>query len=324
MICVFLRFCYFSIFYQIRFKLLFNNYFHIHNNYIIFKTYFYLDIRKAVIPAAGLGTRFLPATKSLPKEMLPIYDKPAIQYVIEEALASGIDDIIIITGKNKRSIEDHFDKSYELEQTLQGQGKDRVLKGVRKVTNLADIFYVRQKQPKGLGDAILQAKKHIGDEPFAVLLGDSITRSATPCTKQLIDVFDKYQKSTISLKHVSKMNIEMYGVVNAEEIEEGIYDIKNLIEKPLAHQAPSDLAIMGRYILTPDIFDKIKQTKAGVKGEIQLTDALSKLDNVYCVEFKGKSYDLLNRIEWLKSSICIALESESSDDLVDFMKTFVG
>lgn len=279
---------------------------------------------KAVIPAAGLGTRFLPATKSQPKEMLPVYDKPVIQYVVEEAVASGIDDILIITGRHKRSIEDHFDKSYELEHTLQRSGKDLVLKEVRNITDLADICYVRQKEPKGLGDAILQAERHIGDEPFAVLLGDTITKSQIPCTKELINIYNKYQKSTISLKQVPKANVERYGIVNGNKIDENIYDLKNFIEKPLSHQTSSNLAIMGRYILTPDIFDRIKQTPVGIQSEIQLTDSLSMLDKVYGVEFEGKIYDMANRFEWIKASIDIALESDSKDELIDFMKDFVS
>lgn len=279
---------------------------------------------KAVIPAAGLGTRFLPATKAQPKEMLPVFDKPAIQYVVEEAIQAGIDDILIITGRNKRSLEDHFDRYYELEDTLQRAGKDRALKEVRDITNLADICYVRQKEPKGLGDAILQAERHIGDEPFAVLLGDTIIKSKTPAISQLNKIFDKYQKSTVTLRQVPWKNVERCGIVIANQIDENVYDIKKLVEKPLAHQAPTNIAIRGRYILTPDIFDKIRQTDIGIQGEIHLTDALSKLDKVYGVTFNGECYDMANRFEWLKASIDIALESESKDDLIQFMKTFVG
>ena len=279
---------------------------------------------KAVIPAAGLGTRFLPATKSQPKEMLPVYDKPTIQYVIEEALASGIDDILIITGRNKRSIEDHFDKSYELEYSLQKAGKDRVLKQVRKITDLADICYVRQRETKGLGDAILCAQKHIGDEPFAVLLGDSITSSKTPCIKQLINIFYKFQKSTIALKEVPDEKIPNYGIVNGEKIDSNILKLSKLIEKPEISKAPTNLAITGRYVLTPDIFDKIKETEVGVGDELHLTDALTKLDEVYGVIFEGSSFSLDDRLEWLKTSIKFALDDdEFSDDLVDYMKTFL-
>lgn len=276
---------------------------------------------KAVIPAAGFGTRFLPATKSQPKEMLPVYDKPTIQYVVEEAVASGIDDILIVTGRGKRSIEDHFDKSYELEYTLQKAGKDLRLKEIRKVTDLADICYVRQKEQKGLGDAILCAQKHIGDESFAVLLGDSITKGPEPCTKQLIDVYNKYDSSVISLEAVPKDKVERYGIIKGNEIEENIYKIDDLVEKPLVQHAPSNLAIMGRYILTSDIFDKIKETEPGVGGEIQLTDALQKLNAIYGVTFNGKTYDIGNRLEWLKTSIEFAMEDkESKDELNEFLK----
>ena len=279
---------------------------------------------KAVIPAAGLGIRLLPATKAQPKEMLPVYDKPAIHYVIEEAIASGIDDILIVTGRNKQSIEDYFDKSYELEYTLQKAGKDRVLKQVRKVTNLADICYVRQKNLKGLGDAIACAEKHVEDEPFAVLLGDSITKSQTPCIKQLIDVFNKYEKSAISIREVPKEKICNYGAVEADNIDDNIYKINYLVEKPKLGQISSNMAIVGRYILTPDIFDKINQTDPGFNGEIQLTDALSKLDDIYGVKFTGKVFNIENRLEWLKSSINLAMDdAEFSDDLIDYMKMFL-
>lgn len=279
---------------------------------------------KAVIPAAGFGTRFLPATKAQAKEMLPVYDKPTIQYVIEEAIASGIDDVLIITGRNKRSIEDHFDKSYELEYTLQKAGKDLRLKEIRKVTDLADICYVRQKEQKGLGDAILCAERHIGDEPFAVLLGDSITKEPIPCTKRLIDVYDEHQKSTISIREVPENTVCRYGVVDAENISEDIYRINDLVEKPVVDQAPSNLAIVGRYILTPDIFDKIEQTEPGFNGEVQLTDAMSKLDELYGVKFNGEVFNIENRLKWLKSSINFAMDDdEFRDDLIDYMKTFI-
>lgn len=279
---------------------------------------------KAVIPAAGLGTRLLPATKSQPKEMLPVYDKPTIQYVIEEALASGIDDILIVTGRNKRSIEDHFDKSYELEYSLQKAGNDRVLKQVRKITDLADVCYVRQRNLKGLGDAISCAERHIGDEPFAVLLGDSITSSKTPLTRQLMDVFYQYDKSTIAIRQVTPERVNRHGIVSGSLINDNIYKIDDLVEKPNIGEAPSDLAIVGRYILTPDIFDKISQTEPGFNGEIQLTDALSKLDEIYGVKFNGDVFNIENRLEWLKSSINFAMyDDEFKDDLIGYMKTFI-
>ena len=230
---------------------------------------------KAVIPAAGLGTRFLPATKAQPKEMLPVFNKPTIQYVVEEAVNSGIDDIIIITGKGKRPIEDHFDKSWELESNLEKKGKLDYLHEVQEISNMADIFYVRQKKQNGLGDAISCAKKHIGDEPFAVLLGDTITYSDTPCTKQLIDVHEKYGGSVIAIEELPERKIERYGIVDGNEIENNIFKVNNLVEKPKLEDAPSNLGITGRYILTPDIFDKLESIEAGVGGEIQLTDAIN-------------------------------------------------
>lgn len=279
---------------------------------------------KAVIPAAGLGTRFLPATKAQPKEMLPVYDKPTIQYVIEEALASSIDDILVVTGRNKRSIEDHFDKSYELEYTLQKAGKDRILKQVRNITDLADICYVRQRNIKGLGDAILCAQKHIGDEPFAVLLGDSITVSKTPCIKQVMDVFNRYQSSAVALRVVSDKKIPNYGIVSGEKIDSNVLKLNQLIEKPEISEAPTNIAITGRYVLTPDIFDKIKETEVGIGDELHLTDALSKLDEVYGVIFDGKSFSMDDRLEWLKTSIRFALDDdEFNKDLIEYMKTFI-
>ncbi|MEE0943471.1 UTP--glucose-1-phosphate uridylyltransferase GalU [Methanobrevibacter sp.] len=279
---------------------------------------------KAVIPAAGLGTRLLPATKAQPKEMLPVYYKPTIHYAVEEAVNSGIDDILIITGRNKRSIEDYFDKSYELEYTLQKAGKDRDLKKVRKITNLADICYVRQKNLKGLGDAVSCAERHIGGEPFAVLLGDSITRSNTPLTRQLINVYNKHEKSAIAIPEVSQDRLNRHGIVDGSKINENIYKINSLVEKPEISKAPSNLAIVGRYVLTPDIFDKISQTELGFNGEIQLTDALSKLDEVYGVKFDGKVFNIETRLEWLKSSIDFAMyDDEFKDDLINYMKSFI-
>ena len=280
---------------------------------------------KAVIPAAGFGTRFLPATKAQPKEMLPVFDKPTIQYVIEEAVASGIDDILIVTGKNKRYIEDHFDKSFELEYTLKQAGKTKYLKQVQDITDLADICYIRQKEQKGLGDAIYCAKKHVGDEPFAVMLGDTITKGKTPCTKQLIDIYNKYEASAISLERVPQEKVERYGIIKGVEIEQDVYQIDELVEKPPVNEAPSNLAIMGRYVLTPDIFDKIKETGAGVGGEIQLTDALAKLDKIYGNTFEGKTYDIGNRLEWLKTSIEFAMDDEESkNDLINYMKEIIA
>ena len=276
---------------------------------------------KAVIPAAGLGTRFLPATKAQPKEMLPVYDKPTIQYVIEESVNSGVDDILIVTGKGKRSIEDHFDRSFELEHHLKTKGKEDFLKEIEYISELADIHFIRQKKQKGLGDAIYCAKKHVGDDPFVVMLGDTITKDTVPCTKQLIDIYEKYGKSVIALEEVPDEKVERYGIIGGEEIEPNIYKIDKLVEKPPLRVAPSNLAIMGRYVLTPDIFDCIENVEPGYGGEIQLTDALSKLDEIYGQVFKGQSYDIGNRIDWLKTSLKFALEDEKAkDDILNFIK----
>lgn len=276
---------------------------------------------KAVIPAAGLGTRFLPATKAQPKEMLPVYDKPTIQYVIEESVNSGVDDILIVTGKGKRSIEDHFDRSFELEHHLKTKGKEDFLKEIEYISDLADIHFIRQKKQKGLGDAIYCAKKHVGDDPFVVMLGDTITKDKVPCTKQLIDIYEKYGKSVIALEEVPDEKVERYGIIGGEEIEPNIYKIDKLIEKPPLRVAPSNLAIMGRYVLTPDIFDHIENVEPGYGGEIQLTDALSKLDEIYGQVFTGESFDIGNRIDWLKSSLKIALYDENAkDEILDFIK----
>ena len=276
---------------------------------------------KAVIPAAGLGTRFLPATKDQPKEMLPVYDKPTIQYVIEESVNSGVDDILIVTGKGKRSIEDHFDRSFELEHHLKTKGKEEFLKEIEYISDLADIHFIRQKKQKGLGDAIYCAKKHVGNDPFVVMLGDTITKDTVPCTKQLIDIHEKYGKSVIALEEVPDEKVERYGIIGGEEIEPNIYQIDKLVEKPPLRVAPSNLAIMGRYVLTPDIFDCIENVEPGYGGEIQLTDALSKLDEIYGQVFKGQSYDIGNRIDWLKTSLRFALEDEKAkDEILNFIK----
>ncbi len=279
---------------------------------------------KAVIPAAGLGTRFLPATKAQPKEMLPLVDKPAIQFVIEEAVASGIDDILIITGRGKRTIEDHFDKSFELEEILEKKKKYELLKQVQKITDLADIHYIRQRDALGLGHAISFAKKHVGDEPFAVLLGDDIVFSKTPCTKQLIEMYNKYKSPIIAVEEVEKHMIEQYGIVDGKQVDDNLYKIRDLVEKPTPDEAPSNLGIIGRYILTPEIFDAIEKTKPGKGGEIQLTDALRILgerQNLYAYNFHGKRYDLGNKCNYLKASIEYALRrSEFRDWLGGYLR----
>ena len=279
---------------------------------------------KAVIPAAGLGTRFLPATKAQPKEMLPVFNKPTIQYVVEEAVASGIDDILIITGKGKRSIEDHFDKSFELEYFLKNCGKLDNLKEIEAISEMADIYYVRQKKQEGLGDAIRCAKKHVDGDAFAVLLGDTITRSNTPCTKQLLDIYGKYESSTIAIEKVPDEKVERYGIIKGNQLSDTLYEIEDLVEKPKLQDAPSNLAITGRYILTPEIFDHLESVTPGFGGEIQLTDAMRSLDKIYGHIFEGKIYDIGNTVEWLKSSIEIALEDpDVGGDLKTYLSAIV-
>lgn len=270
-------------------------------------------VHKAVIPAAGLGTRFLPATKAMPKEMLPIIDRPVIQYVVEEAVASGIDDLIIITGRGKRAIEDYFDDSPELEMHLRKHHKDKMLKVVQDVSSLVDFHYIRQKEPKGLGDAVLRAEKHIGDEPFAVLLGDDIIVSETPCTRQLVDTFDRMHGSVLAVNEVSPGKVSSYGIINGHSIDKSLYRVEDLIEKPRLEDAPSRIGAMGRYVFTPEIFECLKNVPAGVGGEIQLTDAIKSLcqqQPVYAFIFDGKRYDTGDRLGYVQAIIDFALSHE--------------
>ena len=267
-------------------------------------------VRKAVIPAAGRGLRFLPATKAQPKEMLPIVDRPAIQYIIEEALDSGIEDILIITGQNKRSIEDHFDKSVELEKILKEQGKLNLLQEVQNIGRLTDLYYVRQKEPLGLGHAVYCARQFIGNEPFAVLLGDDLVRGTTPCLKQLLDLYGKVESSVIAVMEVPREDVGKYGILDAAEESPGVYRVKDLVEKPPADSAPSRLAIMGRYIIEPRIFSILAGTRPGAGGEIQLTDALRVLcreQAVYGLAFQGKRYDVGDKMGYLKATVEFAL-----------------
>lgn len=271
-------------------------------------------VRKAIIPAAGLGTRFLPATKAMPKEMLPIVDKPTIQYIVEEAIASGIEDIIIVTGKGKRSIEDHFDFAHELEQNLLDKGKLDLLDKVRYSTNLADIHYIRQKEPKGLGHAVWCARNFIGDEPFAVLLGDDIVQSETPCLKQLINQYENTHSSIIGVQTVPDNETHRYGIVEPSGRDGRRYKVENFVEKPEPGTAPSNLAIMGRYILTPEIFMFLDHMETGTGGEIQLTDAIQKLNQiqrVFAYDFEGMRYDVGEKIGFVKTTIEFALQDES-------------
>lgn len=271
-------------------------------------------VRKAVIPAAGLGTRFLPATKAMPKEMLPIVDKPTIQYIVEEAVASGIEDIIIVTGKNKRAIEDHFDRSVELEELLLSKRKFGLLEEARSISRMAHIHYIRQKEPLGLGHAVYCARRFIGDEPFAVLLGDDIVQSKTPCLKQLIDVYDQHDLSTVAVQDVPWNSVERYGVIDPVVIGKQLYQIQAMVEKPKAEAAPSTLAITGRYILSPKVFEFLELGKVGSGGEIQLTDALvelNRVEGVLAFAFEGRRYDVGEKFGFIEATLEMALENSS-------------
>ncbi len=284
-------------------------------------------VRKAIIPAAGLGTRFLPATKAMPKEMLPIVDKPTIQYIVEEAVASGIEDIIIVTGRGKRSIEDHFDNAFELEQNLMEKKKFELLEQVQIASKLVDIHYIRQKEPLGLGHAVWCARKFIGDEPFAVLLGDDIVQADTPCLRQLMDEYEKTHSSIIGVQHVPEDETNRYGIIDPLEKKGRRYEVRKFVEKPALGTAPSNLAILGRYILTPEIFMFLENKQIGAGGEIQLTDAIQKLNEiqrVFAYDFEGKRYDVGEKLGFIKTSIEFALQKDDlKDELFAYMKEIV-
>ena len=286
-----------------------------------------MRVRKAIIPAAGLGTRFLPATKAQAKEMLPIVDKPTLQYIIEEAVESGIEEILIITGRNKKSIEDHFDVSVELELELEKKGKDDLLKEVRKISEMANIYYIRQKEPKGLGHAVSCAKSFIGDEPFAVLLGDDIVYAKKPCLKQMIDAYDEYKTSILGVQEVPNEDVSKYGIVKGKHIEGKVYKVKDLVEKPSPEEAPSNIAILGRYIVNPAIFEILENTKPGKGGEIQLTDALKELasrEAMYAYNFDGRRYDVGDKQGFLEANIEYALRREDlKGELSNYLKKLV-
>ncbi|MDV3426558.1 MAG: UTP--glucose-1-phosphate uridylyltransferase GalU [Bacillota bacterium] len=270
-----------------------------------------MSVKKAIIPAAGLGTRFLPATKAQPKEMLPIVDKPTIQYIIEEAVASGIEEILIITGRNKRAIEDHFDKSVELELELEAHGKKDLLKMVRDISNMVNIHYIRQKEPRGLGHAINCARAFVGNEPFAVMLGDDVVDAKVPCLKQLMDCYDEYRTTILGVQQVPQQDVSKYGIVKGTFIEDNVYKVKDLVEKPSAEEAPSNIAILGRYIITPEIFNILESTKPGKGNEIQLTDALKTLMNkeaMYAYTFQGRRYDVGDKMGFLQATVEFALK----------------
>lgn len=284
-----------------------------------------MRVKKAIIPAAGLGTRFLPATKAQPKEMLPIVDKPTIQFIIEEAIASGIEEILIITGRNKKCIEDHFDKSIELEMELEKSGKSELLELVRDISDMVDIHYIRQKEPRGLGHAIYCAKTFVGNEPFAVMLGDDVVDSEKPCLKQLIDCYSEYNTSILGVQRVPEDQVDKYGIINGRFIEDRVYKVNDLVEKPSAEEAPSNIAILGRYIITPEIFKHIEKTKPGKNGEIQLTDALKSLMNqevMYAYEFDGKRYDLGDKLGFLQATTEYALKKpELRDEFIKYLES---
>ena len=282
-------------------------------------------VRKAIIPAAGLGTRFLPATKSQPKEMLPIVDKPTLQYIIEEAIESGIEEILIVTGRSKKSIEDHFDRSVELELELEQKGKKEMLKMVQDISNMVNIHYIRQKEPKGLGHAIHCAKSFIGNEPFAVLLGDDIVDAKVPCVKQLINTYDEYKTTVLGVQEVAKEDTDKYGILDVKHIEDRVYKVKDMVEKPSVEEAPSNIAILGRYIITPEIFNILENQEPGKGGEIQLTDALQTLatkEAIYAYNFEGRRYDVGDKLGFLEATVDFALKREElRDEFMEFLKS---
>ncbi len=281
-------------------------------------------IRKAVIPAAGFGTRFLPASKSQPKEMLPVVDTPTIQYVVEEAAASGITDVLMIIGKGKRAIEEHFDRNTELERELAEHAKTRELELIRRISDLANIHFVWQKELNGLGDAISYARDHVGNEPFAVLLGDTIVQSAVPVTRQLMDVFERYHEPVVALEDVPHDRVSRYGVIGGKLITDRVYLVEDFVEKPTPEEAPSNLVIAGRYIFTPEIFDHIDHVTPGKNGEIQLTDAMHLMvatRAMYGLHFDGKRYDIGSKVDFVKTNIEFALQRDDMrEELAAFIK----
>jgi UTP--glucose-1-phosphate uridylyltransferase len=272
-----------------------------------------MKLRKAVIPAAGLGTRFLPATKAQPKEMLPLIDKPAIQYVVEEAVRADLTEILIVTGRGKRSIEDHFDRSLELEHFLESKGKFDELKQVREISDMAEIHYIRQKDPLGLGHAVSVAEAFVGGEPFAVLLGDDIMADHNPLLSEMLEVHERYGRSVLAVTEVSRDEVPLYGIIEPEFMEERLARVLSVIEKPTAEEAPSNLAAIGRYVFTPEIFDCLRETPPGVGGEIQLTDGITLLARqqaVYAWVFEGGRFDVGNKLDYLKATIELAIDRE--------------
>lgn len=280
-----------------------------------------MKVRKAVIPAAGLGTRFLPATKAQPKEMLPVVDKPTLQFIIEEVVESGIEEVLIITGRNKSAIENHFDKSVELELELEKKGQRELLEEVQAISEMARIHYIRQQEPRGLGHAVYCARDFVGEEPFAVLLGDDVVYAQKPCLQQMLEMYDRYQGSILGVQEVAAEHVSKYGIVDGEQVEEGIYRVKGLVEKPDPEQAPSRVAILGRYVINPAIFGILARTKPGKGGEIQLTDALQELarqEKVYAYVFEGRRYDVGDKQGFLEATVEYALRRD------DLREEFLG
>ncbi len=286
-----------------------------------------MKIRRAVIPAAGLGTRFLPATKAQPKEMLPLLDKPAIQYVVEEAVRAGLTDILIITGRGKRSIEDHFDRSFELEHFLESKGKFDELKEVREISDMATVHYIRQKDPLGLGNAVASAEAYVGGEPFAVLLGDDIMAESSPLLSEMLRVFERYGRSVLAAMEVAREEVNLYGCIKPEYVEERLAQVVTVVEKPDPEDAPSNLAAVGRYLLTPEIFDCLRSIEPGVGGEVQLTDAINLLAQdqaVYAYVFEGGRFDVGNKLDYLKATVELALDREDvGDEFRAFLRELV-
>ena len=286
-----------------------------------------MKVKKVVIPAAGLGTRFLPSTKAQPKEMLNIFNKPSIQYIVEEAVNAGIEDILIILGRNKESIENHFDKSYELENKLIEKGNNKILEDIKKISNLGNIYYARQKEPLGLGHAIYCAKSFVGNEPFAVMLGDDIIESKKPCIQQLIEKYEELDSSIIGVQEVDKKEVNKYGIVKGEKLNDRLYRVENLVEKPKVQEAPSNVAIIGRYVISPAIFEILETTEPGAGNEIQLTDGLKKLskhDDVYSYIFEGKRYDIGNKLGYLKATVEFALGDEELGNVFkEYLKNII-
>lgn len=289
-----------------------------------------MKVRKAVIPAAGLGTRFLPATKAQPKEMLPIIDKPTLQIIIEEAVQSGIQEILIITGRNKTSIENHFDKNVELELELEKKGNEEMLKVVRDITDLVDIHYIRQKEAKGLGHAIHCAKTFVGNEPFAVMLGDDIVENGDgkPCLQQMLEMYDQFKTSILGVQEIPRENTNKYGIVDGTKIEDRVYRVKGLVEKPSMEEAPSNIAILGRYVINPEIFEILENTKPGKGGEIQLTDALKELatrEAMYAYNFEGRRHDVGDKLGFLQATVEFALKRDDlKDEFLDYLEGIVA